>query len=81
MGFVAAVPYILKSFIGPIGGISADILIKRKLLTVRGVRALFYGAGIKLYAFNFTRNLVQGLVPKVPYFWTSNGQIVVLEVP
>ena len=46
MGFVAAVPYILKSFIGPIGGISADILIKRKLLTVRGVRALFYGAGI-----------------------------------
>ncbi len=45
MGFVAATPYILKSFIGPIGGITADILIKRKLLTVRGVRALFYGVG------------------------------------
>ncbi|XP_065071418.1 uncharacterized transporter slc-17.2-like [Rhopilema esculentum] len=48
MGFVAAVPYLLKSFVGPIGGISADILIKRKLLTVRGVRALFYGAGCLL---------------------------------
>ena len=51
MGFVAAVPYILKSFIGPIGGISADILIKRKLLTVKGVRALFYGAGKCLRSF------------------------------
>ena len=27
------------------------------------------------------RNLVQGLVSEVPYFWTSNGQIVVLKVP
>ena len=25
-------------------------------------------------------NLAQSLVPKVPYFWTSNGQIVVLIV-
>ena len=25
--------------------------------------------------------VAQGLVPKVPYFWTSNGQIVVLKVP
>eukprot|EP00794_Sanderia_malayensis_P005562 gene5562-6248_t len=45
MGFVAATPYILKSFIGPIGGISADILIRRKILTVKGVRVLFYGVG------------------------------------
>ena len=29
----------------------------------------------------FTRNLAQGLVPKVPYFWASNDQIVVLKAP
>ena len=33
-----------------------------------------------IHAF-FIRNLAQGLVPKVPYFWTSNDQIVVLNVP
>ena len=29
----------------------------------------------------FIRNLAQGLVPTVPYFWTSNSQTVVLKVP
>ena len=28
----------------------------------------------------FIRSLTQGLIPKVPYFWASNGQIVVLKV-
>ena len=28
----------------------------------------------------FISNLVQGLVPKVPYFWTSNDQVIVLKV-
>ena len=27
------------------------------------------------------REITQGLVPEVPYFWTSNDQIVVLKVP
>ena len=29
----------------------------------------------------FIRNLAQGLVPEVPYFWTSNDQILVLKIP
>ena len=28
----------------------------------------------------FIRNLAQGLVPEFPFFWTSNGQTVVLKV-
>ena len=35
---------------------------------------------IVVHAF-FIRNLARGLVPKVPYFWTSNYQILVLKVP
>ena len=27
------------------------------------------------------RNLAQGLSPKVPYFWTSSDQIIVLKGP
>ena len=33
-----------------------------------------------IYAF-FIRKPAQGLVPKVPYFWTSNDQIAILNVP
>ena len=28
----------------------------------------------------FFKEPAQGLVPKVPYFWTSNSQIVVIKV-
>ena len=45
MGLVAATPYILKAFLGPIGGMSADMLVRYKLLTIRGVRTVFYGVG------------------------------------
>ena len=45
MGFVAATPYILKSFIGPVGGISADIIIRRKWISIGATRAIFYGVG------------------------------------
>ena len=31
--------------------------------------------------FTSKRNLATGLVLKVPYFWTSNDHIVVLNVP
>ena len=45
MGFVAATPYMFKAFLGPIGGISADMILKGGYLSVKGVRALFYGLG------------------------------------
>ena len=35
----------------------------------------------QLYMLFSIRNLAQGLVPKVPYFCTSNNQFVVLKVP
>ena len=33
---------------------------------------------IVIHAFYFIRNLAQGLVPKVAYFWIFNDQIVVV---
>lgn len=49
MGFLAACPYMLKSVLGPLGGISADFLIKYKIMTIRNVRALFYSIGMLSY--------------------------------
>ena len=45
MGFLAACPYMLKSVLGPLGGLSADFLIKYKIMTIRNVRALYYAVG------------------------------------
>ncbi len=45
MGFLAACPYMLKSVLGPLGGISADFLIKYEIMTIRNVRALYYAIG------------------------------------
>ena len=45
MGFLAACPYLLKSALGPLGGITADFLIKYKMMSIRNVRALFYAIG------------------------------------
>ena len=35
----------------------------------------------RVYTLFFIRNLAQGLIPKVPYFWTSSDHLVVLKVP
>ncbi|XP_028414169.1 vesicular glutamate transporter 2-like [Dendronephthya gigantea] len=45
MGFLAACPYMLKSVLGPLGGLSADFLIKYKIMSIRNVRALCYAIG------------------------------------
>ena len=45
MGFLAACPYMLKSVLGPLGGLSADFLIKYKIMSIRNVRALYYAVG------------------------------------
>lgn len=45
MGLVAATPYLFKAFLGPLGGISADMILRYGYLTVTGVRKLFYGVG------------------------------------
>ena len=45
MGFLAACPYMLKSVLGPLGGLSADYLIKYKIMSIRNVRALYYAIG------------------------------------
>ena len=44
-GFLAACPYLLKSILGPLGGISADMLIKYKILSIGSVRKIFYAVG------------------------------------
>ena len=46
MGFLAACPYMLKSVLGPLGGLSADFLIKYKIMSIRNVRALYYAIGM-----------------------------------
>lgn len=46
MGLVAATPYLFKAFLGPLGGISADMLLRRKIMTIRGVRTFFYAVGM-----------------------------------
>ena len=35
----------LKSVLGPLGGLSADFLIKYKIMSIRNVRALYYAIG------------------------------------
>lgn len=45
MGLVAAIPYLFKAFLGPLGGITADFLVRYQYLTIRGVRTLFYALG------------------------------------
>lgn len=45
MGLVASTPYLLKAFLGPVGGIVADMVIKGGYLSVRAVRILFYAMG------------------------------------
>lgn len=51
MGLVAATPYLFKAFLGPLGGISADMILRYGYLTVTGVRKLFYGVGCILAGF------------------------------
>lgn len=48
MGLVAAIPYLFKAFLGPLGGITADFLVRYQYLTIRGVRTLFYALGKNL---------------------------------
>lgn len=58
MGLVAATPYIFKAFLGPLGGISADMLVKYKYLSIRAVRTLFYTIGKSLFE-KFTKAAFQ----------------------
>ena len=46
-GFLAACPYLFKAILGPLGGITADMLIRYKMCTVGTVRKVFYAAGEK----------------------------------
>ena len=50
MGFLAACPYLLKSVLGPLAGITADLLIKHKIMRIRNVRAMFYAIGKLLFS-------------------------------
>ena len=44
-GFLAACPYLVKAILGPIGGMTADMLIRYKICTIGTVRKVFYAAG------------------------------------
>lgn len=46
-GFLAACPYLFKAILGPLGGITADMLIRYKMCTVGTIRKVFYAAGEK----------------------------------
>ncbi|PFX21136.1 Vesicular glutamate transporter 1 [Stylophora pistillata] len=47
-GFLAACPYLFKAILGPVGGITADMLIRYKICRIGTVRKTFYGAGCLL---------------------------------
>lgn len=44
-GFLAACPYLLKAILGPLGGVTADALIRYKICKIVTVRKIFYAAG------------------------------------
>lgn len=44
-GFLAACPYLFKAILGPLGGVTADMLIRYKVCTIGTVRKTFYTAG------------------------------------
>ena len=44
-GFLAACPYLFKAILGPLGGVTADMLIRYKICTIGTVRKVFYAAG------------------------------------
>lgn len=44
-GFLAACPYLFKAILGPVGRITADMLIRYKICKVGTIRKIFYGAG------------------------------------
>ena len=44
-GFLAACPYLFKAILGPVGGVTADMLIRYKICKIGTVRKTFYGAG------------------------------------
>ena len=44
-GFLAACPYLFKAILGPLGGITADMLLRYKICTIGTVRKAFYAAG------------------------------------
>lgn len=47
-GFLAACPYLFKAILGPVGGVTADMLIRYKICKIGTVRKTFYGAGCLL---------------------------------
>ncbi|XP_074614068.1 vesicular glutamate transporter 3-like isoform X2 [Acropora palmata] len=47
-GFLAACPYLFKAILGPLGGVTADGLIRYKICTIGTVRKVFYAAGCLL---------------------------------
>lgn len=44
-GFLAACPYLFKAILGPLGGVTADVLIRYKVCRIGTVRKSFYAAG------------------------------------
>ena len=44
-GFLAACPYLFKAILGPLGGMTADMLIRYKICSIGTVRKVFYAAG------------------------------------
>lgn len=48
-GFLAACPYLFKAILGPLGGVTADGLIRYKICTIGTVRKTFYAAGNCVY--------------------------------
>lgn len=44
-GFLAACPYLFKAILGPLGGVTADGLIRYKICAIGTVRKVFYAAG------------------------------------
>lgn len=58
-GFLAALPYVVKAFVGPAGGILVDWLIKNKM-SVRNTRRC-------VFTFGKTKFLSQLPAPDTPF--------------